>query len=277
MIFYEDFPGSRIWIGQKEIDLNPMKTRKGRSAYAQVFFDQVSGRLWVWNRQKNDNESFFIADITGGDYIPENEIILYPPDNEQPVNIYANNNTALVEYSSKLDYAINNGLYGFVDLGTAKQEIIDIRNVLKKLGSLLFIIGFDEESILYNKGYYNMKEGKFSEYTYNTNLFFPYYNINKQKIIGIDEKNNTIIEYEPGTGSYKEIISKKSKLSLNNFCGIYIEDNILYIAKTSFRSNFNFISQPPQREWFKYDINTGNRIRIYVPSEYVKILGRRNN
>jgi hypothetical protein len=264
IIFYEEFR-SRIWIGNKEIDLIKMKNKENVEAYLDFFFDSVSKKIWAWNRQV-DNKSFFVVDITNGVYVQDNEILFEIPENKQPVKIFAYNETAIVKYT------LDNGLYGLIDLQSGKQEILDLRDIIGNFGINLYLIGWDGKSIVFNQGYINIHDKEYHNYTIELN--YPYLKPDEHKVIGIDRINNVLVDYDFITDNYIKTAIKRNKLNLKDYCGIYIESECIYIAITSFWDNFRFLSGGPSKcDWYNYDIYTENRIKINAPSCTAKIIG----
>jgi hypothetical protein len=272
MVFYESFPGSRVWVGNKEINLKPMKDIEGRVKYVDIFFDPIVSKLWAWNR-RDDSRYFFIVDITNGSYSSEKEIVFESPENEQPVIIFPNNNKALVQYSLEL------GLYGIIELLTGKQEILDIRDILKDLPGYQFTLGYNGEFIFFTDGYYRIEKKEYCDYGIYFFRSHQIYSITNDhvKTVGINKKNNEIISYDPYTGNGHKIYPGQKLLNLRNIYDFYLENTengIIYAAESSFWNNFNFISQPPKLIWYMYDFNAGRKTKIHVPTDYAKILGR---
>jgi len=264
IIFYERF-SSRIWIENKEIDLQKMKSIENREAYLGFFFDSVSKKIWAWNRQA-DNKYFFVVDITNGVYIQDYEISIETPENKQPMNIFAYNETAIVKYT------LDNGLYGLIDLQSGKQEIHDLRDIIGNFGINFYPVGWDGKSIIFNQGYINIYDKEYHNYTIELN--YPYLKPDEHKVIGIDKKNNILVDYDFITGNYKKTTIKRNKLNLKDYCGIYIgSECIYYIAITSFWDKFDFLNGPSKCNWFSYDIYTENKVKIDAPSSTAKIIG----
>jgi hypothetical protein len=241
-----------------------MKSIENREVYLDFFFDSVSKKIWTWNRQV-DNKYFFVVDITNGVYVQDNEISIEIPENMQPVKIFAYNETAIVKYG------LGNGLYGLIDLKLGEHEILDLRDIIGNFDINFYPIGWDGKSIVFNQGYINIHDKKYHNYSIELN--YPYLISDEHKVIGIDKKNNALVNYDFITGNYNKTVIKRKKLNLENLCGIYIESECIYIAITSFLDNFSFLVGPSKCNWYNYDIYTENRIKINAPSSTAKIIG----
>jgi hypothetical protein len=267
MIICEKFPSGRIWINNKEVDLKEMKVVESREAYMRFCFDPISKKTWAWNRQTMEiNKYFFITDITNGFYDKNDEIVFSIPGKGQPVNIFVYDETALVVYG------LDRKLYGLIDFQTGGQEIIDLSDIPYNFDSNIWVIGYDGRSIIYNQGYYDILESVY--YRHSIKLNDPRLQADKHKIITIDKKNNGLMYYDLYTGHYTNQKIKRNKFNLKNSYDVYVEDGIIYIATASILSNFNFLSQPSQRNWYRYDINTEKKTKVSAPTIYAELLGR---
>jgi hypothetical protein len=266
IVYFEDYPNSQVWIGDKEINIEPMKSLDGRRRYTRVSLDSVRSKLWAWNLEK-DFGHLYLADITNGIYLPEKEICLNTPLKIDAQFIFIYNNKSLIEYRW--------GLYGIVDLLSHEQNIVDLRKLLDS-NTTQGTIGYDEKSILFCNGYYDILESKY--YQYSVSLKLPRLISREHKIIGFDE-NNYIIIYD-----YLEKNIEKTKIARNAFNSslnyvasdlYFLEGKNLYIASDtiSFENIFIFVPKPAHRKWYKYDLLTNTKEEIYSPSGYSKILG----
>jgi hypothetical protein len=268
MVFYEDFPKSRLWIDNKEIDLEILQNIEGRRKHTRISFDPIALNIWAWNCSF-DFRYLFMMDITNGVYDPKNEICVIKPDNLGVLEIYFFNNEALVEYQW--------GLYVIVNLKTLNQNIIDLRNILNRRDANS-TIGFNGRSILFYNGYYDLNQGIY--FGYEINLDPPRYIPNEDKIIGFNE-NNYIVVYDIQSRMIKTEEIYRKKFNPTNYYDAdelyYLENNMIFLAQDIFFNNFSFLRSPAKRAWYRYKYDTENKItktRIYSPSVYAKILGR---
>jgi hypothetical protein len=268
MVFYEDFPKSRLWVDDKEIDLKGLQKIEGRRQYTRISFDPIDLKIWAWNCS-SDFKYLFMIDITNGIYDPKNEIRVIEPDNLGALAVYFFNNEALVEYRW--------GLYGIVNIKTSNQNIVDLRNILNRKNTNN-TIGFDSKSILFCNGYYNLSRGIYIKYE--VNLDPPRCIPNENKLIGFDE-NNYIVIYDIQNKMVKTKNIYRNKFNPTNSYDAdelyYLENNVIFLSQDAFLNSLSFLRSPAKRIWYRYEYDKENRItkkRIFTPSVYAKILGR---
>jgi hypothetical protein len=267
IIYFEDYPHGRVWVGKKDIDIEPMKSIDGRRRYTRITFDPVSSKLWAWNLS-NDFQYLYLADITSGAYVAEKEILLNVYMNLGVLFVFINEDNFLIEHRW--------GLYSTVDLSSVKQNIIDLREILDSniTGGT---IGYDGNVIFFSAGYYDIKGSTY--HPYSIVLSHPRLISNDHKIIGMD-KDNYINVYDYLSNDVKVLAYQINRFntSLNYSASdlYFLEGDNLYIANNtlSLKNILIFAPRPAHRKWFKYDLITAKRKNIDSPSGYSKILGR---
>jgi hypothetical protein len=262
LIFYQDYPETRIWIYNKEIEFKLMHHNDTRREYIRIAFDTATQKLWAFQSSKDFTNLYFMC-IFNGEKNQEVKIEFEFSASIQHVFIY--NNVALCVY--------NSGLCRLVDLTTTENVELVLSTMEKKDYGYGFI-GFNGENIFFRDEYYNINDCKYQKYK--QVLRYPRYNPLENKIIGINIKDEVVI-YDPKKNSS---ITTAIRIRLNDSLYhdgddlFFMDDNRIYFSKDTlnFKNLFVFLKRPAYRTWYRY--NEGRRDKIYTPTGYVKILGR---
>jgi hypothetical protein len=265
IVFFEDYPHSQAWIGERKINIEAMKIEE-RNKYVRFSYDPVTSRIFAWNLDKNFNYTY-LADVTSGYYEDDKEISfdVYMKLDTQFVFLY--NDKSLIQYRW--------GLYGIADLKTGNQYIIDITEEVDAYAAM-GTIGYDGRLILFVNGYYDIFEKKY--YPYFIKLDFPRAIPNENIIIGYDE-GGFITMYNYITQDIK--VSKISRYKFNSNLEYAASDLLFLSGSNLYYANDNigiknileFIRSPASRKWYRYNFEDGVREKIFTPSAYVKIIG----
>jgi hypothetical protein len=268
IVFFEDFPGNKAWIGRKNIIVGDMNNNERRN-YIRFSYDPIKLRLYAWNLDMHF-EHLFLIDVTEGYYASANEIQLETPNGLDAQFLFLYNGISLIEYRW--------GLYGLVDLENGVQYLLDIREKVDP-NITRGTIGYDGLFILFRNGYYNIADDYY--HPYSAKLNFPRAVPKENAIIGIDDTGFIAI-YNYLTQSTKNTGIRRTKFNsgLEYFGSdlFFLWGNSLYFAADNIciANMLAFEPRPANRMWFKYDIEKKTKERIYVPSGYCKILGETN-
>jgi hypothetical protein len=266
IIFYSPYNVFGVWIGNNKIDFAILKEI---DPLIIASFDEIARNLWAFSFSE-DNRHIYYFNITDGIFIKENKITI-----ERPEKLYLckaiNNNKVL--------YSTDGRNYIIIDLYTQIQKEFIINDIDGRIpmGFPQDPIGFSDNYVIFRNGYYNISE---YEYVFFNDLRYPRFIADKNKIIGLNSLNDIVI-YDLTTKSknktsIKREIKKGVKYNGNDL--YFLENDDLFVSKDmNGFSNIIRMFLPPsftKREWYKYDLNTGKRSKIFSPDDMVVILGK---
>lgn len=271
MIFYDGWTDG-LWIGDQKVDMEPLEQQSEEKLFKNLFFDTGAEKLWAWFLTK-DNTTLYLANMTDGKYSPQKELTVSTFEGRQAVSVCAYNDTAVVDYSwSNYHYT---GLFGFIDLRTGKQRIVDIRHLVEAIGfHCLRVVGYDGKRIFFDYGWYDMKQEAYYKYPV---LYRPmhYYSALYDPLVWeINQRDGIIREYNVETHSYTNNDLVLKELKGAGWCKIYGEPDALYVGIAA-RFQFDFLAGGPVKMlWYKFDRTNKTFTRIYSPHKWALILGR---
>ncbi|MFC2289709.1 MAG: hypothetical protein ACFNKF_08790 [Treponema lecithinolyticum] len=270
MIFYDGWTDG-LWIGDQKVDMEPLEQQSEEKLFKNLFFDTGAEKLWAWFLTK-DNTTLYLANMTDGKYSPQKELTVSTFEGRQVVSVCAYNDTAVVDYSwSNYHYT---GLFGFIDLRTGKQRIVDIRHLVEAIGfHCLQVVGYDGKRIFFDYGWYDMKQEAYYKYPdpWHNDYYLALY---APVIWEVNLDAGEIREYNVETHSYTNNDLVLKKLKGPRRCKIYGEPDALYIGIMA-RFQFDFLAGGPiKRLWYKFDRTNKTFTRIYSPHKWALILGR---
>lgn len=271
MIFYDGWTDG-LWIGDQKVDMEPLEQQREEKLFKNLFFDTGAQKLWAWFLTK-DNTTLYLANMTDGKYSPQKELTVSTFEGRQAVSVCAYNDTAVVNYSwSNYHYT---GLFGFIDLRTGKQRIVDIRRTMENLKPhCCLTLGYDGKRIFFEHGWYDMKQEAYYKYPV---LYRPmhYYSALYEPLVWeINQRDGILREYNVETHSYTNNDLVLKKLKGAGWCKIYGEPDALYVGIAA-RFQFDFLAGGPVKMlWYKFDRTNKTFTRIYSPHKWVLILGR---
>lgn len=271
MIFYDGWTDG-LWIGDQKVDMEPLEQQREEKLFKNLFFDTGAQKLWAWFLTK-DNTTLYLANMTDGKYSPQKELTVSTFEGRQAVSVCAYNDTAVVNYSwSNYHYT---GLFGFIDLRTGKQRIVDIRRTMENLKPhCCLTLGYDGKRIFFEHGWYDMKQEAYYKYPV---LYRPmhYYSALYEPLVWeINQRDGIIREYNVETHSYTNNDLVLKELKGAGWCKIYGEPDALYVGIAA-RFQFDFLAGGPVKMlWYKFDRTNKTFTRIYSPHKWVLILGR---
>ena len=271
MIFYDGWTDG-LWIGDQKVDMEPLEQQSEEKLFKNLFFDTGAEKLWAWFLTK-DNATLYLANMTDGKYSPQKELTVSTFEGRQAVSVYAYNDTAVVNYSwSNYHYT---GLFGFIDLRTGKQRIVDIRRTMENLKPhCCLTLGYDGKRIFFEHGWYDMKQEAYYKYPV---LYRPmhYYSALYEPLVWeINQRDGIIREYNVETHSYTNNDLVLKELKGAGWCKIYGEPDALYVGIAA-RFQFDFLAGGPVKMlWYKFDRTNKTFTRIYSPHKWALILGR---
>lgn len=271
MIFYDGWTDG-LWIGEEKIDMEPLEQQKETKPFEDLFFDIGTEKLWAWFLTK-DNTTLYLADMTDGKYNPQKELTVPTFEGRQAVSVCAYNDTAVVDYSwSNYHYT---GLFGFIDLRTGKQRIVDIRHLVEAIGfHCLQVVGYDGKRIFFDYGWYDIKQEAYYKYPVLHRPVHYYPALYEPLVWEINQREDIIREYNIETGSYTDTDLVPKELKGVRWCKIYGEPDALYVG-ISARFQFDFLAGGPVKMlWYKFDRTNKTFTRIYSPHKWALVLGR---
>jgi hypothetical protein len=266
IVFFEDYPGSRLWVDKNEINIEEMKNVEGRRSYIRCSYDPITYKIWVWNID-NEFNNFYLVDVTNGKYLSDEEIRFEIPNEMSPVFVFSFNNYALVEYRW--------GFYGLIDLRETFQTFLDLREALKDYNTS-GTIGYDLDNIFFVNGFFNIAKSDY--YNYEISIKSPRIMTIEHKIIGLDD-NNDIFIYDYYNGSVEATnINFNDKFNMLKYepSDLYfLSGEKLFFSYTvsNLTNIFARFRKPAYRTWYVYDLLLGTTEKCSSPSGYAKILG----
>ena len=270
-LLYQEAARAQIWVSGKPFDIYRSEKERNRYWYGQTHIDPVTKKLWTISEDRNNN-ILYLYDISSGTV--EHEITL---QFEERVisNFKVFDNKAVLVYEQR-------GRYVIIDLITRERKEIQIRelNGLFPFGYSYSPRGFDGKSLIFFDGYYNMEDD--SIHFFEKYLEHPRYQSNGNIMIGINREGyivfyNVYSDKIENTGIRREKFS--STLEYGGIHLYYLDGRYLYASEDIHNFAYIFATLPfvAPRKWYRYDLDTGKRVRINVPSNYIIILGSLEN
>lgn len=269
-----------LWIDSKKNDITNLKEelkilKEEREGSVYFYYDEKVKNIWAYcygRKEKQDRMYFYRI----SNYCVNLDDCI-ELDSSRIVRGIFDDEVIQVDYIDNVQNYIKKNI---------RSNIAYVLNVKVDL----YPIYFHGNKIFCTDGYYDIDKSEFIEYQFfdidKTNKGGYWWNIRPSsdgsKIVGLTKKNHIMI-YDLRTGQVIDTKIKRRKIGGARYTNeklYYLVEDYLYYSKDIFcwgqlfSGFFPNNSYSPPVEWYRYDLNTVETVKIKTPADSVGILGR---
>lgn len=268
-----------LWIDSKKLDLQNLKEElkileKERQTSIYFYYDEKLKNIWAYCYGRNEKKDSIYFYSVSNDCVNLDDCIEL--NDSHIVRGVFDDEVIQVNYTDDGKNYVKKNI---------KSNIAYVLNVKE----YLYPIGFHSNKIFCPDGYYDIDRLEFKNYH-----FFDIDKMNKggywwnirpssdgNKIVGLNKKNEIMI-YDLQTEQVSNTKIKRKKIGGARYTNeklYYISEDYLYYSKDVFYFWELFLaffpnnSYSPPVEWYRYDLKTGETVRVKTPTNSVSILG----
>jgi hypothetical protein len=272
MVFYHQFTTDAVWIDDKIVDISELTKSSGKEWSTFVEFDSSTAQLWVITLSYNDTTISFY-NITGGK-LERNPITIELSDKVR-LFVKVSGNKALF----RIDTDVHGQDYMIVDFLTGKTQKISLTGLnLESTWRVLPLLGFYDDKIFFQDGFYSITEQK--KHEYKLHLRNPRLIPADHKIIGLNDEDNIVLyDIESEKSITTPIRRNKKGYAKYNASDLYfLSSDGLYFSKDMHGIGELFSLLYPmwytRRQWYCYSLSNGSVTKIFQPTNQTILLGR---